>query len=141
MVQPSALSAPARSGDASGPRPVGRRAAARLRLAIPVRLLSTRATESCVLLDLSRTGARVGLARPLAPGELLWLKVGPLEIFAEVVRCLRGRDGGVNGLVFDQPLSDDQVLAVRRHAETFEQRQHDALLDQVRRWVTGEAPA
>lgn len=140
MVQPLALKQSAPSGEPPQQRPVGRRAAARLRLAIPVKLLATHATENCVLLDLSRTGARIGLAEPLAPGEMLYLRFAGLELFGEVVRRHCGKSGGVNGMVFDEPLSDDIVLAVRRHAETFEHRQHTALRDQARRWVSGEGP-
>ena len=120
------------------PRPVGRRGAARLRLAIPAKLVSTRATEPAVLLDLSRSGARVGLEHPLAPGACLYLKVAQLELFAEVVRRDLGEGGGLNGLVFDEPLADDVVLMVRQFAETLEQRERDALRDKVRRWVSGQ---
>ena len=136
MLQPALLF------DSPLARPeTGRRAAARLRLAIPVRMMATHATQTCVLLDLSRTGARIGLAEPLAPGELLYLRILRLDAFAEVVRHHLGESGGVNGVVFDEPLSDEVVLAVRRHAETFEQRERDTLRDQVRRWVSGENPA
>jgi hypothetical protein len=38
-------------------------------------------------------------------------------------------------------LSDAVVLAVRRHAETFEQRKRAAFRDHVPRWVNGEGPA
>jgi hypothetical protein len=101
-------------------------------------MLSTHATQSCILLDLSRTGARIGLAEPLAQGMCLYLEIARMEVFAEVIRRDRGVTGGINGLLFDEPLSDAAVLAVRRHAETFEQRQRDSLRDQVRRWVSGE---
>ncbi|MEE4315606.1 MAG: PilZ domain-containing protein, partial [Erythrobacter sp.] len=119
--------------------PIGRRAAARLRLAIPARLRTTQRNTGCVLLDLSCTGARIGMEGPLAPGTLLYLEIARLDIFAEVVRRHRGQGGGVNGLLFDQPLSGDEVLMVRHHAETYEQRQHEAFRDQVRRWVRGES--
>jgi hypothetical protein len=139
MAQPLALTDPAREPGPDTPRPIGRRGAARLRLAIPVRVVSTHATQTCVLLDLSRTGARIGLAEPLAPGMCVYLEIARLEVFAEVIRRDRGAGGGINGLVFDAPLPDAEVLAVRRHAETFEQRQRDTLRDQVRRWVSGES--
>jgi len=109
-------------------------------LAIPVRLVATYATETCVLLDLSRSGARIGLKRPMAPGDCAYLQLAGIEAFAEVVRRHVGESGGVNGLAFDEPLPDAAVLAVRRHAETFEQREREAFRDQVRRWVSGESP-
>ena len=46
--------------------PLGRRAAARLRLAIPARFASIYSTQNCILLDISRTGAGLALASPLA---------------------------------------------------------------------------
>lgn len=141
MVQPLALSDPGPEPEPAPPRPIGRRGAARLRLAIPVRVLSTHATQACVLIDLSRTGARIGLAEPLARGMCCYLEVAHLRVFAEVTRRERGAGGGINGLVLDEPLSDAEVLAVRRYAETFEQRQREILRDQVRRWVNGESPA
>ncbi len=140
MVQPVALTDAAIAKEPAKPPTTGRRGAARLRLAIPVRLVSTHATESCILLDLSRSGARIGLAQPLPEGACLYLRIARLEVFAEVVRRHVGESGGLNGLAFDVPLSDAAVLAVRQHAETFEQRQRDKLRDQVRRWVSGEGP-
>lgn len=138
MLQPVLL--PLLPGESPLPVPTGRRGAARLRLAIPVRLVATYATETCVLLDLSRSGARIGLERPMARGDCAYLQLAGIEAFAEVVRRHCGESGGVNGLAFDEPLPDAAVLAVRRHAETFEQRQREAFRDQVRRWVSGESP-
>jgi hypothetical protein len=141
MVRPVVLSVPLSGEEQAKPSVIGRRGAPRLRLGIPARLVSTRTTKPCILLDLSRTGARIGLERPLAAGELVYLRVAGLEMFAEVIRSTRGDSGGINGLGFDEPLSDAAVLAVRRHAETFEQRERAALRDQVRRWVSGDEPA
>ncbi|MEQ5786978.1 PilZ domain-containing protein [Erythrobacter sp. NFXS35] len=138
MAQPFTFTEPAVAGEPAQASATGRRGAARLRLSIPVRVISTRANQPCVLLDLSRTGARIGLATPLRPGELIYLNVARLEVFAEVVRRHCGQAGGVNGLAFDDPLPDAAVLAVRRHAETLEQRERNSLRDQVRRWVSGE---
>lgn len=39
---------------------------------------------------------------------------------------------------FDEPISQAEVLEIRRYAELFEQRERQTLRDQVRRWVTGE---
>ncbi len=116
----------------------GRREAARLRLSIPAQLVSIYATHDCILLDLSRTGARIALAEPLAVGEGGYLRIGRLEVFCEAVRTMIGSGGGLNGLAFDDPLANDQVIAVRHFAETFEQLQRRALRDQVRKWVAGE---
>lgn len=116
---------------------IGRRAAARLRLSIPARMLTVYETQHCILLDLSQTGARIPLAIPLVVGDGGYLNVGRLEVFGEAVRCKRGTGGGINGIAFEAPLSHAAVLAVRHHAETFQQRERDSLRDQVRRWVNG----
>ncbi len=119
--------------------PVGRRAAARLRLSIPARFISVEGTHDCVLIDLSSTGARIAMAEPLARGAAGYLEVAGLQIFGEAVRFVPGNGGGVNGLMFDDPLPRKAVLRVRYHAETLPEREHAALRDHVRRWVTGAA--
>jgi hypothetical protein len=116
----------------------GRRAAARLRLSIPACVMTIHSIYDCVLLDLSRTGARFGLAAPLPIGTNAFLRAGPVEVFGETLRCDIGFGGGVNGFRFDDPLSHEDVLAVRQHAETFRMIERASLLDQVRRWVAGE---
>jgi len=116
----------------------GRRSAARLRLAIPARFVSIYSQQPCILLDLSITGARMALAQPAACGQSGYLAVGRMEIFGMVVRAERGPDMAVNAMTFDDPIPRDAVLAIRSFAEGFEEREHRALRDQVRRWVTGE---
>ncbi|WP_379920715.1 PilZ domain-containing protein [Erythrobacter sp. R86502] len=132
------MSKPAHPSAAETLAAVGRRTAARLRLSIPARFISTDGTHDCVLIDLSSTGAQIAMAAPLPRGATGYLKVAELEVFGEAVRLISGNRGGVNGLMFDDPLPRGAVLAVRQHAETFRQREHSALLDQVRRWVMGD---
>lgn len=139
MVQPVILRQPARSAEPAASGPVGRRSAPRLRLAIPARLVLIHATKNCVLLDLSRSGARIGLEEPLIPGARLFLQIAGFDLFAEVVRRDLGEGGGINGLAFDEPISDAAVLMVRHFAESFEQHERNALRDQVRRWVSGQS--
>jgi hypothetical protein len=116
----------------------GRRAAARLRLSIPAKMMTIHGIHDCILLDLSRTGARIGLAVPLHIGTNAILNAGPIEVFGETLRRDLGIGGGVNGFKFDDPLSHEDVLAVRKHAESFRLRERESLLDQVRSWVAGE---
>ncbi|WP_073975916.1 PilZ domain-containing protein [Erythrobacter donghaensis] len=122
---------------------IGRRASARLRLAIPARFVSVAATQACILLDVSRSGARIALARPVPCRQSGYVAVGLLELFGVVVREERaGADkgrGGINAVAFDEPISEADVLAIRRYAEDFELRERHALRDQVRRWVAGES--
>ncbi len=118
--------------------PIGRRAAARLRLAIPARFVSIYSTQDCILLDISRTGARLALARPLAEDQSGFVAFAQFELFGSIVRADRGVDGGANALAFDDPITPADVLEVRRFAEGFEMRERLALRNLVRRWVTGE---
>jgi len=117
---------------------VGRRAAARLRLAIPARFVSVTATQACILLDISRSGARIALASPAPSRKSGYIEVGRLELFGTIVRCERLGDGGLNAVAFDEPIGEAEVLAIRRFGEDFALREHQALRDQVRRWVSGE---
>jgi hypothetical protein len=125
---------PASDGTAA----VGRRAAPRLRLAIPARFVSIYSVQPCVLLDISCTGARMALAEPLPRGQSGFIEIARMEIFGDIVRMERGIDGGVNAIAFETAISKTQVLGIRHFAEDFELREHRALRDQVRRWVTGE---
>ena len=116
---------------------IGRRGAARLRLSIPAKLITLYDTRRCILIDLSRTGAQVGLEQPLRMEETGVLLIGGFEIFCEVVRLAKGGKGGANGLLFDPPLQDEDVLNVRRYAETYQTKELRGLLSEVRAWVDG----
>lgn len=118
--------------------PIGRRAAARLRLAIPARFVSIYSTQNCILLDISRTGARLALASPLYEHQSGVVTFAQFELFGSIVRADHGADGGANALAFDDPITEADVLDVRRLAEGFEFRERNALRDLVRRWVAGE---
>jgi hypothetical protein len=112
---------------------VGRRAAARLRLSIPATLVTLADTRRCILIDVSRTGAQVSLPEPLAVGEAGFLRFAGIEVFGVAIRAATG----CNGLEFDVELGDDDVLAVRHHAESYEADARRALREEVRAWVTG----
>lgn len=117
---------------------IGRRAAARLRLAIPARFVSIYSTQNCLLLDISQTGARVALANPLAEHKSGFLIFAQFELFGSIVRADRGAGGGANAIAFDDPITQADVLEVRRFAEGFDARERLAIRDLVRRWVDGE---
>lgn len=112
---------------------VGRRGSARLRLSVPAKLQTTLRTLDCVLVNISRTGARIALEYPLEIGEFAVLKCARLEEYADVVRCGPGH----NGLQFDRPLSKEQILALRAHSENAELEERHAFRREVRNWVTG----
>lgn len=117
---------------------LGRRAAPRLHLSIPARLLSVCETQNCMLVDISRTGARLTLARPLAVKASGYLRVGPIEVFVTAVRVREGEAGmSTNGVEFDTPLAKSQVLAVRSYAANYEMAERRAFLLQARDWIMG----
>lgn len=120
-----------------GPVPVGRRNAPRLRLSIPASLISLYDRRRCILIDLSCTGAQIGLEQPIREGEGAVLQVAGIEPFGEVVRGSMGAYGGVNGLAFDPPISEEEVLSVRAYSERYEKDELRALRSEVRKWVMG----
>lgn len=115
----------------------GRRHVSRLRLSIPARLVSVYDTQRCILIDISRGGAQVGLAEPLRVGDGACLQIAGFEPFGEVLRRDLTAMGGVNGIAFDDELTDDQVLQIRAFSETFQKEEKQALLNEVRQWVRG----
>ena len=119
-----------------GPK-VGRRAAPRLRLWLPGRLITLYDSRHCVLMNVSRTGAMIGLDRPLETGESAVLQFAGREIFCEILRCRIGSAGGINGLEFEPELTDEDVLALRRVSESFREDEQRALRTEVRAWVLG----
>lgn len=115
----------------------GRRRVSRLRLSIPARLVSIYDTRRCILIDISRGGAQIGLEEPLPLCDGVFLQIAGLEPFGEVVRSDAGPDGGINGITFDPQLTDADILAVRAYSETFRQEERRALLEEARSWVVG----
>ena len=112
---------------------VGRRSAPRLRLSIPARLITVTESRRCILLDLSRTGAQIGLERPMSLGEAGFLQFADFEVFATVIR----NGAGLNGVEFDVPMQDEEVIAVRHYADAFEGEARRALREEARKWVDG----
>jgi hypothetical protein len=112
---------------------IGRRAAPRLRLSIPARITTLFSIKRCVLIDLSQSGAQIGIERPMPVGEPVMLKVADLEQFGEVVRG----GPGTNGIAFDDRLSHEDVLDIRRFSESMEYREREQLWAEARAWVHG----
>jgi len=113
---------------------IGRRAAPRLRLSLPAQLIAIEKAHTCILLNLSRTGAQVAILDAMREGEGGILRCGIINQFAIVTRT----DFGLNALEFDEPLTDAIVLETRRDHETFEEREKRALIETARKWVTGD---
>lgn len=115
--------------------PVGRRSAPRLRLSLPAQLIAIEKAHTCILLNLSRTGAQVAILDAMRVGEGAILRCGVIDHFAIVTRS----EFGTNALEFDEPLTDEIVLEVRRYHENFEEREKRALIETARKWVTGDS--
>ncbi len=113
----------------------GRRNAPRLRLSLPARLVSVERTHQCILMNLSRTGAQIAILESLREGEGAVLKCGKIDQFVIVSRG----EFGLNALTFEEELSDEMVLHIRRYHENFEERERRALVETARKWVSGES--
>lgn len=114
--------------------PIGRRSAPRLRLSLPAQLVAIEKVHTCILLNLSRTGAQVAILDSMREGEGAILRCGLINNFAIITRS----EFGLNALEFDEPLTDAIVLEVRRYHENFEEREKRALIETARKWVTGD---
>lgn len=113
---------------------IGRRTAPRLRLSLPGQLIAVDKAHTCILLNLSRTGAQVAVLDAMREGEGAILRCGVIDRFGIVTRS----EFGLNALEFDEPLTDAIVLEIRRFYENFEERERRALIETARKWVTGE---
>lgn len=112
----------------------GRRSAPRLRISLPGQLIAVDKVHTCILMNLSRTGAQVAILDSLRKGEGAILRCGAIDHFGIITRS----EFGLNALTFDEPLSDALVLDIRRYHENFEERERRALIETARKWVTGD---
>lgn len=113
----------------------GRRSAARLRLSLPARIVAVERTHQCILMNLSQTGAQIAILDSLREGEGGVLRCGKVDAFAIVTRS----EFGLNGLTFENEISHELVLHIRRYHENFEERERRALAETARKWVSGES--
>ena len=114
----------------------GRRADARVRLHIPARLVLLSGTQQCLLEDLSVTGAAIipqdGLP---ALGISAILMCENVEAFGVIRWARHGRCG----LMFDEKLPLEQVVSLRRIADSFESNERERNLERARAWVQGRS--
>ena len=116
-----------------GQRP-GRREAARVRLALPAKVILVTGHEHCQLDDLSETGARITLGREAPPaGHSAVLMVDGIEAFGAVV----WRRGGQFGLCFDQPMPKSDVIRLRTLHDFHESLEHENSRRRARDFVQG----
>lgn len=89
--------------------PGGRRTAARGDVLLAAAMMTLSSSRSVILLDVSKTGARMRVREPLAQGQVVWIKAQPADIFGTVVWS-RGR---MCGMRFDEPLDDDTLACLQ----------------------------
>ena len=83
------------------PRPgPGHRNANRLRLGVPAQLQLTHETRTCLLDDVSKSGARLRITQPLTPHQTAVLTFHELKVYATVMWS----KGAECGLRFETPL-------------------------------------
>jgi hypothetical protein len=111
----------------------GRRASARLRLRLPADLITLDGQGPGVLENISATGARVVSQFALRPGASCILRLPRLELFADVAWCAQGR----LGLIFERPISQDQLIDPRNLDPADPASERAASQDWARGFVNG----
>ena len=111
----------------------GRRAAARVRLALPARIETINGVQRVTLVDLSLDGAQIVAEELPAAGSDLVLKCGPIDVFA-TVRWVRD---GHCGLHFDESIVKAQLLTLRQEDEAAARAPDAAQWRAAREWATG----
>lgn len=118
---------------------LGRRSAPRVQLGVPAKLVSVFGTQDCMLIDLSRNGALVRLARPLAVDACGYLRAGPFEVFTITVRVKKSVEGdATSGVKFDTPLPREQLVGMRGYANEYKLTEKRLARLAAHSWVRGE---
>lgn len=89
--------------------PGGRRAMPREPVLLNAALMTMSASGSVTLLDVSKAGARMRVKERLFLRQQVWLKINPADIFGTIIWI----DGDECGLLFDTPLTDDEVAGLQ----------------------------
>lgn len=114
---------------------IGRRANARVRLGIPARLVLLDGQVRCRLLNLSISGAMIGLEPAPQCGVAGFLRFGDLEVFGTVVWAY----SKFCGFDFDEPLALDAVTAMRQLADAHPNLDAELQTRALKAWVDGKA--
>lgn len=91
----------------------------RLRLGVPASLVLPHGAQACLIDDISCTGARLRIDRPLAARQSAELVFHELRLFA-AVRWVRGNECG---LEFDHPLDAEDMqgmLWITQHRDVYD---------------------
>jgi PilZ domain len=113
---------------------IGRRARNRLRARLPAIVITLDGTRNTILLDLSRSGARIKATAKMALGQRAILSWSGFEAFGRLVWV----DRGLCGIAFDDPLEPD-VLIATRDLDAVDRLPSDLELERnrAREWVAG----
>lgn len=111
----------------------GQRDFARARLNLPARIITFNGITACTLIDMSRTGAKVGAADCPRVGSMVIVEGLPIELFGTV----RWSRMNLFGFEFDGVVTHEQVIAMRHHADGEAERQKQSQLAYARNWVQG----
>ena len=111
----------------------GQRHFARARLNLPARIITFNGTSACTLIDMSRTGAKVGADDCPRIGSMVIIEGLPMELFGTVcwVRS------GLIGFELDAQFTHEDVIAMRQYADGEVARQKQAQLTYAKNWVLG----
>ncbi len=115
------------------PTDTGKRYFSRARLNLPARLVTFNGTTDCTLIDLSRSGAKLGARECPKVGSMVVVEGLPLELFGTV----RWSVTGLFGFEFEAPLPLERVVSLRYYADDEAERQKQATISYARNWVTG----
>lgn len=122
----------------------GRRGSGRLRVRLPVRLVTRTGTHHAVLADLSLKGAQVVASVPLPQGCEVVLEWDRFDAFGEVVWSggagagLQRGEGARCGIAFFDPIDAATLVATRVLDDGARLPREGELVRQVaRRWVEG----
>jgi hypothetical protein len=119
---------------------LGRRGTARVELGAPARLVSVVDTRECVLVNLSRSGALIRLARPLAIDACGYLRAGTVNAFVIITRVARASEvegDTISGVRFDPPLTRDQFIELRTYSKEYVLSQKRLSQLAAGEWVKG----
>lgn len=117
----------------TAPPETGKRYFSRARLNLPALLVTFNGTSRCTLIDLSRSGAKLGASDCPRVGSLVVVEGLPMELFGTV----RWSVTGLFGFEFEVPLPLERVIAMRYYADDEAARQKQAELTYARNWVQG----
>ncbi|MBA4163531.1 MAG: PilZ domain-containing protein [Erythrobacter sp.] len=112
----------------------GRRDAARLRLYLPARLALVDGVVSCIIEDISQTGAKILIqhARPIGQSGIL--QCPPLDVFFDRVWT----DGVRVGVAFEEPVEPETLHALRQLHDNYSAMSKQELRRTAQDWVRGK---